>query len=174
MGRNIRSISAGLLFLAWPAIYAAQSAPPDTVPVGGVVHDIPLHGLNGPSRHLSDYHGKVLLINLWASWCGPCREEMGSLERLAWQEQSQRFTLLGISTDDHEEAAQRYLRAANATVNQYLDKQLQAEKMLGADRLPLTVLVGAQGQVLGKYYGARDWSSAQAVRWITQRLPAQR
>ena len=144
------------------------------LPIGAVVHDVPLRGLNGPSRTLSAYKGQVLLVNLWASWCGPCRAEMGSLERLAWQEQARaagpRFTVIGISTDDYEAAAKNYLRAANVTINQYLDTDLRAEKMLGADRLPLTVLIGADGKVLGRHYGARDWDGAEAMQWITQRL----
>jgi thiol-disulfide isomerase/thioredoxin len=139
-----------------------------------VVHDIPLRGLNGPSTTLAAYQGKVLLVNMWASWCGPCRAEMGALERLAWQEQARpqgpRFVVLGISTDDSEAAAKNYLRAANATINQYIDTALQAEKMLGANRLPLTVLIGADGKVLGKYYGAQEWDGPWAAHWLADHL----
>ena len=92
--------------------------------------------------------------------------EMGSLERLAWQTQSKGFTVIGISTDDSEPAAKAYLRSANATLNHYIDRKLEMENMLGANRLPLTVLVDAKGRVLGKYYGAREWDSAQAQQWI--------
>jgi len=138
--------------------------------VGEQLHDLQLRGLNGPARALFSYRGKPLLINVWASWCGPCRQEMGSLEQLAWREQGQHFNVIGISTDDSEAAAKAWLRDANATINQYIDTALQAENMLGADRLPLTVLVDGKGRVLGKYYGALDWNGAQAARWIDARL----
>jgi thiol-disulfide isomerase/thioredoxin len=131
-----------------------------------------MHGLNGPDRRLSEFRGKPLLINVWASWCGPCRIEMGSLERLAWKDQGKRFTLIGISTDDSEAAAKRYLQQANATINHYLDQALELENMLGADRLPLTILVDAKGRVLGKHYGAREWDSAEAGQWLDSRLSA--
>ena len=151
---------------------SAQAGGAAFVGVGQSLRDASLHGLNGPDRRLSQYLGKPLLINVWASWCGPCRAEMGSLERLAWRDQGQRFTVIGISTDDSELAAKRYLLSANATLNHYLDHALEMENMLGADRLPLTVLVGAKGQVLARYYGARDWDQADADQWINATLRA--
>ncbi|WP_342617953.1 TlpA disulfide reductase family protein [Rhodoferax sp. GW822-FHT02A01] len=150
--------------LAWGGPVLAKTA--DEVVVGASLREATLRGLNGPDRALSQYRGKPLLINVWASWCGPCRMEMGSLERLAWQTQSRQFAVIGISTDDSEAAAKAYLRSANATLNHYIDRALEMENMLGANRLPLTVLVDAKGRVLGKYYGAREWDSPQAQKWI--------
>lgn len=151
---------------------AVQAKTPGEVPVGATLPEASLHGLNGPDRALSAYKGKPLLINVWASWCGPCRMEMGSLERLAWADQGKRFTLIGISTDDSEPAAKAYLRQANATLNHYRDQALQMENMLGADRLPLTVLVDAKGRVLGKFHGARAWDAPDADAWLNQLLAA--
>ena len=156
-----------LVTTLWPVAWADT---PGEVGVGAFLHDMPLRGLNGPARTLSSYRGKPLLINVWASWCGPCRAEMASLERLAWREQGQRFTVIGISTDDSEAAAKAYLLRANATLNHYIDTGLKAENMLGADRLPLTVLVDGQGRVLGKMYGERVWDGVDAARWIQVRL----
>jgi thiol-disulfide isomerase/thioredoxin len=154
--------------MAWPV--GALAKTPGEVEQGSVLREARMHGLNGPDRSLSEYRGKPLLINVWASWCGPCRAEMGSLERLAWNDQGKRFTVIGISTDDSEAAAKRYLQVANATLNHYMDRALELENMLGAERLPLTILVDAQGKVLGKFYGAREWDSAEAGRWLDSRL----
>jgi thiol-disulfide isomerase/thioredoxin len=148
----------------------ASAKTPGEVGVGAVLREANMHGLNGPNRLLSQYRGKPLLINVWASWCGPCRLEMGSLERLAWQDQGKRFAMIGISTDDSEPAAKRYLQSANATLNHYMDRALELENMLGAERLPLTILVDANGRVLDKYYGAREWDSAEAAKWIDAAL----
>jgi thiol-disulfide isomerase/thioredoxin len=160
--------AAGLmaLLLCVPAV----AKTPGEVEVGVTLREAKMHGLNGPDRLLSQYRGKPLLINVWASWCGPCRLEMGSLERLAWQDQGKRFAMIGISTDDSETAAKRYLQSANATLNHYLDRALELENMLGAERLPLTILVDANGRVLGKYYGAREWDSAEAAKWLDATL----
>jgi thiol-disulfide isomerase/thioredoxin len=152
-------------FLCCFAVAAATAfADEQEVPVGGVLRDAALRGLNGPSQNLAAYRGKPLIINFWASWCGPCREEMASLERLAWR--NQYFVIIGISTDDYAEQAAGLLKKSNATISQFIDTRLQMEKMLGASRLPLTVLVDADGRVLDKVYGARQWDGADAQRLI--------
>ena len=71
-----------LVWLAGAASPAFAKTPGE-VEVGGFLRDAPMQGLSGPSRLLSDFRGKPLIINVWASWCGPCREEMGSLQRLS-------------------------------------------------------------------------------------------
>ena len=143
---------------------------PGEVPIGGTLPDAMLQGLNGPSQKLSAFRGRPLLINVWASWCGPCREEMASLERLAWRDRQQYFVIIGISTDDSADHAKGLLKNANATISQFIDTGLQMEHMLGASRLPLTVLVDANGRVLEKVYGARQWDGADAIRLIDDRL----
>jgi hypothetical protein len=95
---------------------------------------------------------------------------MASLERLAWSGAAQPFTLIGISTDDDPQAARAWLQRSNATVNHYIDRALELENMLGASQLPLTLLVDAQGRVLDKVYGARDWNSPETVAAVTRVL----
>jgi thiol-disulfide isomerase/thioredoxin len=144
----------------------AIAQPAGGVPLGATLQDATLTGLNGPSRRLSAYRGRPLLINVWASWCGPCKEEMASLERLAWRDKSRYFAIVGISTDDDAGAALRLLKTSNATIPQFIDHDLQMEKMLGASRLPLTVLIDADGRVVGRIYGARQWDGADELRLI--------
>jgi thiol-disulfide isomerase/thioredoxin len=143
---------------------------------GGVLREAKMHGLNGPDRKLSDFRGKSLVINVWASWCPPCIGEMGSLERLAWSDLGQQINVIGISTDDYPEAAKGFLRKSNATLNHYIDQQLELENMLGADHLPLTLLIDAKGRVLSKTVGAREWDSPASMTMIrrTLSLPATR
>lgn len=167
-----KALVLAALWVAPTGFFFAQAATPGEVTVGATLRDATMRGLNGPTRKLSDYRGKPLLINVWASWCGPCRQEMGSLERLAWLPKSNRFAVIGISTDDSEAAAKGFLVRANATLNHYLDSALTLENMLGADRLPLTILVDSKGRVLGKFSGAREWDSPEAIRWIDSRLAA--
>ena len=125
-----------------------------------------MQGLNGPSRRLSEFRGRPLIINVWASWCGPCRAEMASLERLAWLDESGHFTVIGVSTDDYPERAKAVLEESNATISHFIDSKLRIENMLGASRLPLTVLVGADGRVIEKVYGARDWDGPSAIELV--------
>jgi thiol-disulfide isomerase/thioredoxin len=148
------------------ALAKVSAATPGEVPIGATLPDATLQGLNGPPRHLSSFGGRPLLINVWASWCGPCKQEMASLERLAWQENY--FAIIGISTDDDADKASRLLKGTNATISHFIDHDLQMENMLGASQLPLTVLVDADGRILQKIYGARQWDGADALRLIDE------
>ena len=133
----------------------AQAATPGEVPTGQPLREALLQGLNGPARKLSSYRGKPLVINVWASWCGPCRGELAP-----------HIAVIGISTDDYVDRAMGFLRHSNATINHYLDRQLEMENMLGATHLPLTVLVDAKGVVREKVAGAQAWDGPEARRLI--------
>ncbi len=152
-----------LLGLALVLSPLASADTPGEVPVGGVLRQAALQGLNGPSRQLAEYRGRPLLINVWASWCGPCVQEMASLERLAWREDRIPFSLIGISTDDYPDKALAFLNRSNATIRHFIDHDLQMENMLGASTIPLTVLVDDRGRVLDKIYGAPEWDSHESM-----------
>jgi len=162
---GLRCAAVLLLFLGAANVAGSAAASPE-IPIRGTLPDATLKGLNGPPRKLSEFRGKPLIINVWASWCGPCRAEMASLERLAWRDQRRYFAIIGISTDDDSNKAMGLLKDANSTISHFIDTNLQMENMLGASRLPLTVLVDADGRVLEKIYGARQWDGADALRLI--------
>jgi thiol-disulfide isomerase/thioredoxin len=156
-------VSALLLTLLLPVAAAGQ-----TVGLGEPLREITMKGLSGEAQKLSEFRGRPLIINVWASWCGPCRAEMASLDRLARSPAGRQFTVIGISTDDRIEAARGYLRQNPSSFRHFIDSRLALENMLGADRLPLTVLVDARGRVLSRTYGAQEWDSAASVRSISR------
>ena len=151
-----------LLCLAGMTSFAFAKTPGE-VEVGGFLRDAQMQGLSGPSKKLSAFRGKPLVINVWASWCGPCREEMGSLQRLSRRHGGKQFDVIGISTDDYPDRAAAFLQQSSTTFSNFIDSKLFLENMLGADRLPLTLLIDAQGRVLGKFYGAKQWDSPEAL-----------
>ncbi len=155
------------LFLA-SAISAPSYSGTLEVPKGGVLREATLHGFSGNTKKLSSYRGKPLIINVWASWCGPCREEMGSLDRLALKYNGKQFNVIGISTDDYRNEALAFITQSGISFANYLDYKLQMETMLGANTIPLTVLVDANGRVVAKVYGAREWDSPEIVSAIAQ------
>jgi len=163
---------AALLIVGLLVALAPAGATPGEVPVGAVLRDAQLHGLNGPSRNLAQFRGRPLLINVWASWCGPCLEEMASIERLAWLEPRIPFAVIGISTDDYADRALAVLQRSNATISHFIDHDLQMENMLGASHIPLTVLVDADGRVLQKVYGARTWDDRESLRLLARAFGA--
>ena len=131
-------------FRCLTALLVCTGAWAQEVPIGGTLPNATLQGLNGPTRHLSDYRGKPLLINVWASWCGPCREEMASLERLAWLDKKPQFAIIGISTDDLAEHAASLLVRTNATIAHFIDShpELMCRDAAILDPVGATLVVG--------------------------------
>ena len=134
--------------------------------VGDALPSVPMNGLNGPDRVLASYVGRPLIINVWASWCGPCRAEAASLERFAWSDAGKSYTVIGVSTDDYRTLAERWLKQSNATLSHFIDRKLVLENLLGAQHIPTTVLVDARGRVVARVQGAREWDSAESSRLI--------
>ena len=168
--RALASLACAVLAsLATTASLGAQPpAPSPPVAVGQVLPEAFMAGLNGPHAPLSSYRGRWLIINVWASWCSPCRKEAASLERLAWSEAGSRYTVIGISTDDDRNAAVQWLRQSNATISHYIDAgpRWPLEHMLGASSIPVTVLVDPTGRVVARIRGAREWDTAESVQLI--------
>ena len=136
---------------------------PGEVKVGSYLRESTLNGFDGNTKSFSDYKGKPLIINVWASWCGPCRAEMGSLERLAQLYNGKEFNVIGVSTDDNSHAAAAFIKQSGVTFDNFLDRKLLLENMLGANTIPLTILVDADGRVLKKVRGAYEWDNPKMI-----------
>lgn len=162
--RWLRRVIFPICLLAQCALVAA--ATPGEVAIGEQLRDLEMRGLSGANARLASFRGKPLLINVWASWCGPCRQEMASLDRLAQRYDGKAFNLIGISTDDERGAAADFLRRSGSRFRHYIDSGLQLENMLGADRLPMTLLVSAEGRVIKRIAGAREWDSPESINLI--------
>ncbi|MDX1811985.1 MAG: TlpA disulfide reductase family protein, partial [Gammaproteobacteria bacterium] len=121
-----------------PAI-SKHAVDPDEVKVGGYLRDMTLDGLNTSSKTFAAFKGKPLIINTWASWCSPCRSEMGSLQRLAQRFNGNAFNIIGISTDDFRNKAEALIKQDGISFENFIDHNQLVEKMLGAKTIPLTV-----------------------------------
>jgi len=163
-------MKALLLIVLWMAgiSTSAFAKMPGEVDVGGYLRDTPLYGFAGDYRKLSELRGKPLIINVWASWCGPCRAEMGSLDRLSRRFGGKQFNIIGVSTDDHVNLASAFLTQAKVSFDNYHDRNLLLESMLGADTIPLTVLIDAKGRVLKKVRGSMQWDSPESLELIAK------
>lgn len=165
----MKTVLLALLMAAAVGAPPAGAKTPGEVEVGQVLRQAPMQGILGPSRLLSDFRGKPLIINVWASWCGPCKAEMPSLQRLA-KRAGQQVQVIGISTDDYQDRAESFVRTFGIAFPNFIDSKLRLEHMLGAERLPLTLLVDAQGKVVAKHFGAREWDSPQALAYVAKHL----
>jgi thiol-disulfide isomerase/thioredoxin len=122
----------------------------------------------GKERHFEEWRGKVLLVNLWATWCGPCRHEMPALDRLQAQLGSEDFEVLAISLDRSGLELPRTFYAENDIHNLKLfnDATAQTGVKLGVFGMPTTVLIDRQGRLIGRLVGPAEWDAPEAVSLI--------
>jgi thiol-disulfide isomerase/thioredoxin len=122
----------------------------------------------GKPLKLSDWRGKVILVNLWATWCAPCRKEMPALAALQSKLGGEDFEVLAISIDRKGAAASlAFLDEAKATVLKlYVDPSSKALGALQAIGLPASVLVDRDGREIGRLLGPAEWNAPEAERLI--------
>jgi cytochrome c biogenesis protein CcmG/thiol:disulfide interchange protein DsbE len=111
---------------------------------------------NGEKATLADYKGKVVLINVWASWCGPCREESPLLQRWHERMQSQGGTVLGVDTLDIRGDALGFIKKYKLTYPQLNDREGTSIKKLGTAQYPESFLVDKQGRITALQRGPID------------------
>lgn len=130
---------------------------------GSFLPDVVLNTLAGvPAASTRELLGRPLVINIWATWCRPCREEMPSLERLSQRISAQGVRVIGITLDDDRNLATEFLHARGLTFPVYgAGDSIQFQSMMGVKSLPETLLVRADGTVAARVSGARDWTSTE-------------
>ena len=167
IGASMRRILL-IIFLAAISSVTSYAGTPGEVEIGSYLRDLKLDGFSGKTKKFSDFTGKPLIINVWASWCGPCRSEMGSLQRLERRYGGKQFNVIGISTDDDRNAAAAFIKQSEIRFENFIDHNVILENMLGANTIPLTVLVDSRGRVLEKVRGAYEWDSPEIVKAIEE------
>ena len=126
----------------------------------------------GQPLTLKSWHGRVVLLNLWATWCAPCRKEMPGLARLQKEMGSARFEVVALAVDRAgAEAAGKFLRSVAADdLALYIDPTARSGTALKAAGMPTTILIDAQGREIGRLTGAAEWDSPEAKRLIASYL----
>ena len=142
---------------------------------GEIAPDFTLKNLEGREISLSDYRGKFILINFWATWCVPCKVEMPSLEKLYQRFKSNDFELLPISNDMFGvKVVQPYVETQKFSFPVLVDPLLQVSNRYGVVTLPTTFLIDPKGQVIGVREGADDWAKPSNLRFFEELLQKQR
>jgi thiol-disulfide isomerase/thioredoxin len=117
---------------------------------------------SGPTITMSDLGGSPVLLNLWASWCGPCREEMPLLQA-AHESYGERVAFLGVNTEDSTDAAASLLGDLGITYPQVVDVDGDLLAHLGPPGLPVTVVLDRDGRVAGTHIGQLDSQGIEAL-----------
>jgi thiol-disulfide isomerase/thioredoxin len=127
---------------------------------------------SGKNLTLADWKGKVVLVNLWATWCAPCRKEMPQLAELQQKFGGDGFEVVAVSVDRKGvEASSEFLKAVGAdALKLYIDKPAASLGALKSPGLPTTVLLDRQGREIGRLLGPADWIAPEAVKLIEAAL----
>lgn len=150
---------AMLILLATPVARAADAAP-----------DFTLKSDGGPNLRLSEYRGQVVMLNFWATWCGPCRQEMPLLNALYEQYRKAGFTLLGVNVDDAQAHARTMARKFGVRFPVVFDNDKRVSKLYQVDAMPSTVLIDRDGRVRYRHRGYRPGYEKQYQAQIRELL----
>lgn len=172
-------ISASAWLIAAASVLAVTSAEAQEAAMPFPLHDSPrvLPELRfrdgaGAERSLSDFRGKVVLLNIWATWCGSCRKEMPTLDRLQIELGEKDFEVVALSIDRAGiPAVKQFYEEIGATaLGIYVDTSEEAARLLRVFGLPTTILVGREGLELGRYAGPAEWDSPEMIGFLRQQV----
>jgi thiol-disulfide isomerase/thioredoxin len=137
-------------------------APPTPAPA------VPFRRENGDDVRLADFAGKVVLVNFWATWCGPCRREMPALDRLQAMLGGNDFQVLAISLDRKgAPVARKFMdEVAARHLPLFVDPKSRLSRAMGALGLPTSMLLDRAGRVVGRLVGPAEWDSQEAQTLI--------
>ena len=139
---KMKNILLGLVFGVFVATslaasdLAGQSAP-----------DFALKSSNGENLRLSEYRGDVVMVNFWATWCGPCRQEMPLLDELYTRYERVGFSLLGVNIDDNSSKAMNMVAELGVSFPVLFDSRKEVSKLYEVDAMPVTLLIDREGTV---------------------------
>lgn len=168
--RGWASVLTACLLAGALLVASSAQAEPESTPAP----DFTLKTPDGQTRSLDDYRGQYLLINFWATWCGPCKMEMPSLEALYRRFGSQNLTVLGISNDPFgARVVEPFMKAHNLSFPVLLDPKQEISKRFGVNSLPTTFLVDPEGHIIGVLSGAEDWSKPETIAYFSDLLEIQ-
>jgi peroxiredoxin len=143
-------------YLKYSPLRAGQSAPDFTLP-----------GLDGKMVSLSDYKGHVVLVNIWATWCPPCIDEMPSMESLYKMLKGKNFEILAISIDAlGEKAVAPFMEKYNLSFPALLDPAGTIKSLYQTTGVPESFIINKQGILIEKIIGPRNWADPAAVRFL--------
>lgn len=175
------TLLAGALFVAGFLVWKQGSLPQDRERKILTIEEMETKGiprfegdtLQGEKISVEDFAGKVVVVNFWASWCGPCIEEFPSLLKLA-EELKGELILIAVSGDSSEEDARKFMRQLRDWEKPWIkivwDKNLSISQRYGVDRLPESFIAGPDLKLVKQIIGSINWYTPDSVEYIREVL----
>jgi len=166
------ALTAGFIVLVFASVSSQSKVDYKVVPILQPMKDAaptPEFSLNTPDGKkisLRDFRGKVVLLNFWASWCEPCREEMPAMEKLYKEYKEKNFVVLAVAVKDRKQDTIDFVKDLKITYPIALDPEAQVGSLYGAWGLPATYLIGPKGEGLARGWGPAEWYGPAARKLI--------
>ena len=139
-----------------------------SVDVEQLAPDFTLEALTGPNLRLQEYRGQVVLINFWASWCGPCRQEMPVLDRLHQRYEQAGFAVLGVNVEGKRGPAEKIAKQSNVSFPVLIDSGQRVSKEYDLEAMPSTVVVDRDGLVRYIHRGYKPGDESKYLEVVKQ------
>ncbi len=162
-----------ICLLSWVIILAACSSKeaPQPPVEGNRAPDFTVRDLDGRETRLSELKGKVALVNFWATWCPPCREEVPSMVALNKLMAGRPFRMLAISIDEGgKQAVEDFLSQSGNKLPAYLDTSGAIGKMYGITGVPETFVIDRNGVIIKKIIGPLEWNAPEVVKFLNDAM----
>lgn len=117
---------------------------------------------------LSDYHGQIVVLNFWATWCPPCVEEMPSLVEMQRRMKTKGVTVIGVSVDVDQSAYNRFLKDHNVNLVTVRDPGQKSSNLYGTFKFPETYIIDRNGVMRRKFIGAVDWTAPDVTDFLSK------
>jgi peroxiredoxin len=137
---------------------------------GGATPPLELQDLQGRVQRLADYRGKVVLVHFWATWCGPCREELPSIEKLRTGMAGRAFEVLAVDVDEPKSRVRNFLQEMPLGLPLLLDTGAHTARAWKVRIVPASYLVGPDGRIRYVHQGMLDWDEPAARGRIDELL----
>ncbi len=132
-----------------------------------VAPDFTLTDMDGQKVSLSQFRGQVVVLNFWATWCPPCREEMPSMEKLYRDYKDKGLVMLAVNVDENgRQAVEKFLQQTPYSFPILIDSESAAQNAYGVFRFPESFIIDRNGNVVEKIIGGRDWLSGSTFQLI--------
>lgn len=158
---------AALMLMTWFGSSAVQAAKPA---VGKIAPEFTLKSDSGKNLKLNDYRGQVVLINFWATWCSPCRQEIPHLNRLHERYHKAGFALLGINIDDQPRVAREMMQKLSVAFPVLFDTDKRVSRLYDVGAMPSSLLIDRDGRIRYIHLGYRTGYEIQYDNQIRELL----
>ncbi|MDX9800962.1 MAG: TlpA disulfide reductase family protein [Spirochaetia bacterium] len=130
--------------------------------------DFSLKDIYGKQVNLKDYHGKVIMLNFWATWCPPCRKEMPTMEVLYNKMKGRNFEMLAVNVQEDAETVKNFIVKNKYTFPVLVDPKAEAAARYQARSIPTTYIIDTKGKLAGGFIGAKEWDTKDVIRVLTE------